>query len=262
MKKNIINITIITLAFATIHIDAKRISIPVTKNEKQLFMDTKDLKNALSPEEKIAAAKKIAIDLQNNPHAQLIVHEKVLLKEIKDLEDEINQESSYISYFDTAEVTEKKAELEDLYDELEDIQKKLNKANTTQRRTTSLINNWAIATLVATVGLAIADQLISGGEVRKAIISGAGTVAGKIGTGLGAASSYVPSFGITASDVALAAAHKSWELVKGASIAIMTQKVANQMMQLLEDPNTDPTEKNEIRKTLAEWEAEKAARPR
>ncbi len=166
-----------------------RRSISVTKNEKQLFTDTKTLKNASTPEEKIAAAKKIATDIQKDPYAQLLLQEKILLQEIKELEDKINQESSYISYFNTEEVKEDKEMLEELYDDLEDVQKKLNKASTIQRKTTSLLNNWAVGTLIATVGLAVADQLITGGAGRTAIMSGAG----KVGSGLKTAWSYAPS---------------------------------------------------------------------
>lgn len=260
--KKLINLVICILTFTIVTTtDAKRLvtrTIPVTKNEKQLFLDTKNLKNAITAEEKIAAANEVATDIQKNPQAQLLIKEQVLLKEIKELEDKINQESSYISYFDTEETTEDKTMLEYLYNDLETTQKQLNKVNTVQRRTTSLLNNWAVKTLIATVGLAIADQLISGGKVREAIISGAGTAAGKIGSGLKTGWSYVPSLKISAGDVGLAAAQGTWEIVKSAGMMVITQKVANQLMQLLEDPNTDESEKQEIRKTLAEWEAEKA----
>jgi hypothetical protein len=52
------------------------------------------------------------------------------------------------------------------------------------------------------------------------------------------------------------AARTTWETIKsigtGVATTIITQKAANQLMLLLEDPNTDESEKNEIRETLAQ----------
>src|SRR6266404_1608566 len=117
--KKLINLAIAMIFAMNCSIDAKQMvqkTIPVTKNTKQMFVDAKALKNAPTPEEKIAATEKLANDIKKNPYTQLDLYEKVLLEEIKELEDRIPQEESYISYyFDTEEVTADKKTLEEKY---------------------------------------------------------------------------------------------------------------------------------------------------
>jgi hypothetical protein len=201
--KKLINISLAALAFTIIGtIDAKIMkprptlsqTIPVTKKEKQMFVDTKALKNASTQKAKMDAAAKLAADIKSNPNTQLILAEKLLEQEIKELETDIASKESYISYFDAEEVTASKEQLEELYQDLAEIQTQLKKAVTTRPKAVSLLNYWSVRALITTVGLVIADQLVTGGAGRAALMSGASTVGGKIGSAASTAWGYVPSW--------------------------------------------------------------------
>lgn len=202
IMKKLIRISLATLTFAFMNtVDAKRVTrkpaqkntIQVSKNKKQMFVDTKKLKNASSPQEKVVAAEKLAADIKSNPDTQLIFVEQRLLEEIKNLENSIASKESYISYFDTEEVKEDKEVLELLYQDLAEVQTQLKKTITNQPKAVSLLNYWSVRALIATVGLAIADQLITGGEGRKALMTGASTAGKRISSVASTATDYLPS---------------------------------------------------------------------
>jgi|GEM_PF-3039150 len=238
----------------------KRTSIPVTKNTKKMFTSAKNLKNATTPEEKAQAVTNLATTIKQDRYTQLTVKKADIIKEINKLEAEIAEKGGYISYFDNDETRKAKAKKANLEKILEVIQEELGEIAESQPTTVTKLKNWAIYTLVAAVGLTLVDQLIMGGTGRAAVMAGASTTGSTITSKLKSAWEYVPSFSSTipSNETTLAAANMAWDIVKAAGISVITQKVANQMMQLLEDPNTDPAEKNEIRKTLEEWETEKA----
>jgi hypothetical protein len=192
--KKIINISLMAFTLAFIGtLDAKIMKrktgpIPVTKNEKQIFVDTKELKNAPTPQEKIASAQKLAADLQKDPYSQLKTEEMMIKKEIKEKEEEIQG-------LEDAELIEQAVmEKEDLKEQLAIIQGKLGKYDAIQPQAVSRLKNWALYTLILTVGLGIADQLILGGVGRTALMSGASAAGSAIGSAASTAWGYVPSW--------------------------------------------------------------------
>jgi len=191
--KKLIRISLTALSFAFIGTAyakiMKRKTVPsttvsVTKNEKQMFVDTKALKNASSAQEKVAAVTKLAADIKSNPNARLVLEEQVLREEINELEKKIAQEEGYISYLDTEEVTEDKKQLEELYAELAAVETKLKKTVTTRPQAVSYLNYWSVRALIGAVGIALAYKLGAG----KALMTTASTVWG-----------YVPSWRSTPS---------------------------------------------------------------
>ncbi len=253
--KKLIHISLITLAFTLIGtVDAKIMkrrtnTIPVTKNEKQMFVDTKALKNASTQQEKVTAAAKLAADIKNNPNTRLILAEQGLLQEIKRLEDKIASEESYISYFDAEEVQEDKELLELLYHDLAEIQTQLKKAITTRPQAISALNYWSVRALIGAVGLATAYLLVNN---RAAVMSAASTVGSKVW-------SYAPSFESVTSSWAGSTA---MSIAQGAVISVITSKLAQQIMQLLEMNETNPTltqeEVDRLRKALAQYEQQQS----
>jgi hypothetical protein len=192
--KKVLNITLLTLTFAFIGtIDAKIMKrktgpILVTRNEKQIFVDTKALKNASTPEEKVAASQKLATDLKNDPYSRLKTQADMIKEMIKEKEEDI------WNLDDKELVQETILEKENLEEQLAEIQKKLGIYNNTQSEEISKLKNWALYTLIGTVGLAIADQLITGGAGRTALLSGANAAGSKIGSVGSSLWSYVPSW--------------------------------------------------------------------
>lgn len=287
--KRIINTALIAIAIASAvvgNIDA-RIRIQRTKSaasktqNKALYTNTKSLKNsAATPDEKAKTATKLANKLAGDKIAGLVIQEQYMQEEIEAKKAEIAAiKGGYFSWVDEEELTETKAELKNLEEELDDIQKKLNRPEKTQPKAVISLKKWAVITLITAIGIAAADELITKGAGRKAVISGIGTAGSKIKSGVETGWSYVPSLRSTSpstegtltgsrpivqatGDVGLTTAYAAWDIVKTAGTMVITQKIAEQMIKLLEDPNTDPAEKNEIRKTLAEWEAEKAEQQR
>lgn len=260
--KKLINISLIALAFTIIGtIDAKIMkrrtnTIPVTKNEKQMFVDTKALKNASNSTEKMNAAEKLAADIKSNPNTRLILAEQGLLQEIKRLEDKIASEASYISYFDAEEVQEDKELLELLYHDLAEIQTQLKKAITTRPQAISALNYWSVRALIGAVGLATAYLLVNN---RAAVMSAASTVGSKIGSAASTAWNYAPSVSSLTSSWAGTTA---MQIAQGAVISVITSKVAQQIMQLLEMNETNPTltqeEVDRLRKALAQYEQQQS----
>ncbi len=210
MMKNLIRTSFIALAFTLIGTtDAKRMTprtvptktVQVSKNEKQMFINTKKLKSASSPQEKVTAAEQLAADIKSNPNTRLILIEQELLAEIKKLENSIASKESYISYFDAEEVKEDKEVLELLYQDLADVQQQLKKAITSQPKAVSLLNYWSVRALIAAVGIAIADQLVTHGEGRKALMTGASEAGKKISSAASTAWDYVPSWRSTTTNI-------------------------------------------------------------
>lgn len=250
--KKLINISLIALTFAFIGpVDAKIMkrrtspstTVSVTKNEKQMFVDTKALKNASSAQEKVAAAVKLASDIKNNPNARLVLEEQVLRAEIKELEEKIAQEESYISYLDTEEVTTNKKQLEELYAELAEVETKLNKTITNRPQAVSYLNYWSVRTLIGVVGIALAYKL------------GAGKVLMTAGS---AAWDYVPS------------GSKAWQAAKtnfgyGGSIAWtgltllqirdFINRISYELSEEQNKPHPDQQRLDNLEKQLAELKA-------
>ncbi len=203
--KKLLHITLATLAFTLIGtVDAKIMkrrtplsqTVPVTKNEKQMFVDTKALKNASTQQEKMDAAEKLAADIKNNPSTLLILKEQILLDEITELENKIRNEEGYISYFDAKEIIANKKQLEGLYQELTKIETQLGKTTTTRPKAVNALNNWSVGALIGAVGLATAYLLVNNSA---AIMSGASTLGGKLGSAASTAWGYVPSWRSTPS---------------------------------------------------------------
>ncbi len=171
-------------------------TIPVTKSTKDLFIDTKNLKASTSPEELKQNIQKVATDSKKDPYIRLKNEEMVLLDEIKNKEAEISGLEGYSGMFflDSDELMEARNERADLYKELYEVQAKLDKTREKQPVIETKIKDWAFYTLIATVGLAVADQVITGGEGRKALMSGVSTVGGKIGSAAKTTWSSMPSF--------------------------------------------------------------------
>jgi hypothetical protein len=172
--KKVLNIALVALTFAFIGtIDAKIMkrrtgtTIPVTRNEKQIFVDTKELKNAPTPEEKMAAAQKLAADLKNDPYTRLKTQEKKIKEEIKEKEEDIWELD------DQELVQEAILEKEDLEEQLAEVQKKLGIYNNIQPQEVSKLKTWALYTLIGTVGLATAYLLVT---KREAIGSAASKI--------------------------------------------------------------------------------------
>jgi hypothetical protein len=266
--KKLINISLTALTFAFIGTtDAKimkRRNVPsktvqVTKNEKQMFVNTKALKNASTPEEKVAAATQLAADIKSNPNARLILMEQGLLDKIKELENKIAAEGSYISYFDAETVKEDKELLEVLYADLAETQTTLNKTIITRPKAVGYLNYWSVRALIATVGLVIADQLVFSGAGRAAVMSGASTVGGKIGSVASTAWDYVPSVSSLTSSWAGSTA---MQIAQGAVLSVITSKVAQQIMQLLQMNETNPTLTQEevarLKKALVQYEQQQS----
>lgn len=189
--KKVIHISLLTLTLTFIGtINAKRIqrkTIPVTKNEKQMLIDTKALKTASSPEEQVAAAQKLATDLQKDPYALLELEEKKIKEEIKEKEQEIKELE------DDDLIEQVIFEKEELEQQLKTVQNKLMLYRSVRPKEVSRLKDWALYTLIGTVGLAIADQLITGGAGRTALMTGTSTVAGKVSSAASAAWGYIPS---------------------------------------------------------------------
>src|SRR5579862_3638141 len=172
--KKVLNIALVALTFAFIGtIDAKIMkrrtgtTIPVTRNEKQIFVDTKELKNAPTPEEKMAAAQKLAADLKNDQYTRLKTQEKKIKEEIKEKEEDIWELD------DQELVQEAILEKEDLEEQLAEVQKKLGIYNNIQPQEVSKLKTWALYTLIGTVGLATAYLLVT---KREAIGSAASKI--------------------------------------------------------------------------------------
>src|SRR5579872_1348624 len=194
MKKIIHTILICSAMLATVSLTAKQMKKPilVTKNEKEILVDTKALKQAETPAEKADAALKLSDAIKKDKYAQLILAREDIREEIEYLENVIHEEGGY--FFDSDEITEARAELADLKEELNKIQTELAIMKGERPQAVSRLKEWAVYSLIAAVGLALADQFITGGEGRAALMAGAGTAAGKVGTALSTAWSYVPSF--------------------------------------------------------------------
>jgi hypothetical protein len=172
--KKVLNLVLVALTFAFIGtIDAKIMkrrtgtAIPVTKNEKQIFVDTKALKNAPTPEEKIAAAQKLAADLKNDPYSRLKIQEKEIKEKIKEKEEDI------WNLDDKELVQETILEKKNLEEQLAEVQKKLGVYDKIQPQEVSKLKNWALYTLIGTVGLATAYLLVT---KREAIGSAASKI--------------------------------------------------------------------------------------
>lgn len=204
VMKKIISIAIIALAITMINnSDAKQMvakkPIPITKNEKQILTDTKNLKNAPTPEKKQEAAKKLAQDIAKDPVAILLTQKTAIDKEIKTKKDEIKEikieieelgGGGYFSYFTTSdELKEMQDYLQDLEDELQKLEekedlihKKLVKIGKAQPKEVFNLKKWAVYSLIGTVGIAGALHL-----------AGIGVVAGAV--------SLIPSWGAVTSTV-------------------------------------------------------------
>ena len=194
MKKIIHMIFVCSVILATVSLTPKQMikSIPVTKNEKEILVDTKALKQAETPAEKADAALKLSEAIKKDKYAQLILAREDIQKAIKYLENLIYEQGGY--FFDSEEITEARAELADLKEELTKIQTELAIMEGERPQAVSRLKEWAVHSLIAAVGLALADQFITGGAGRAALMTGAGTAASKVGTALSTAWSYVPSF--------------------------------------------------------------------
>lgn len=188
MKKIYSALVAIAISMVTMsNVNAKLIvqqPIPITKNEKQMFVDTKKLKTATTTQEKEQAIDKLVPDIQNDLYATLILEEKTIKEEIKQLEETILQHESYLSYFDNDKVRADKEELAALYEDLNAIQNELNEIRGVQPQVVSRFKEWAVYTLIATVTLAVADQLVTGGKGRETLMAGASTAVSKVGAGL------------------------------------------------------------------------------
>jgi len=114
MKKIIHTILICSAMLATVSLTAKQMKKPilVTKNEKEILVDTKALKQAETPAEKADAALKLSDAIKKDKYAQLILAREDIREEIEYLENVIHEEGGY--FFDSDEITEARAELADL----------------------------------------------------------------------------------------------------------------------------------------------------
>jgi hypothetical protein len=165
--------------------------ILVTKNEKEILVDTKALKQAETPAEKADAALKLSEAIKKDKYAQLILAREDIREEIEYLENVIHEQGGY--FFDSDEITEARAELADLKEELNKIQTELAIMKGERPQTVSRLKEWAVYSLIAAVGLGVALQL-AGYDVTGTLMSGAGTIGNKISSGLGTAWSYISSF--------------------------------------------------------------------
>lgn len=271
--KKIINIVLFALTIGFVgNVDARRLirlTIQITPNEKAMLTNTKALKNpSLTPEQKKQAEIQLAINLAKDKDAPLLLREQQLQEDIEAVKAEIKsmqEENGYLGLlFDSEDLAEAKKDLKEFEKELFDVQRKLKRAGITQPKAVMSLKKWAMVSFIAAVGLAAADQLITGGVGRTAVMGGISTAGSAIKSGASTAWSYAPSLtgSTTANEAALAAAAGAWDMVKSAGAMVITQKIANQMMMLLEDPNTDQSEKDEIKETLNRWEAEKAEQQR
>jgi len=240
--KKVLNIALATLTFAFIGtIDAKIMkrragtAIPVTKNEKQIFVDTKALKNAPTPAEKMAASQKLAADLQRDPYAQLKIQEAMIKKMIKEKEENI------WNLDDKKLVQEAILKKEDLEEQLAEVQKKLGRYNNIQPEEVSKLKTWAIYTLITTASLATAYLLVTKREALGSVVS---TIWG-----------HVPSLRDTTTTAVGAVGSFTASLVVNELKEIALQKTYDTLMSYISDPNADPEMREEYDK-----EAEKKLR--
>lgn len=261
--KKIINTALIALTVAiALHGTAnakilRKRTIPVTTSTKDLFTDTKNLKASTTPEELKQNIQKVATDSKKDPYIRLKNEEMVLLDEIKNKEAEISGLEGYSGMFflDSDELMEARNERADLYKELYEVQAKLDKTRKKQPVIETKIKDWAFYTLIATVGLAVADQVITGGEGRKALMGGVSTVGGKIGSAAKTTWGYAPS------------ASGTWEATKtafgygtsaaGLGLALFNMKdlakrLESELSEEQSNPNPDLQRIDELQQQLDE----------
>jgi hypothetical protein len=231
---------------------------PSTTSPRTLLADTKAMINA-APENKEKIAIKVVSDIQANPEteelASLRVERAEIIEDINLKNDELKAIAADLSWFDFSdpEYYSVKEEINGLTQELKVIDARINTIEKTQPKETIFSVKYAVAALIA---LGLADQLITGGEGRTALVTGVRNVGGKISTAAQAGWSYAPSLNsITSSP----AAETALGIAKGAVVSVITSKVASAIMNLLEteeeNPSLTPEEVARLKKALAKYEA-------
>ena len=195
--KKIINAMVIAFTMMTIgNLDARavrRSTIRITPNQKAMLTNTKALKNpSLTPEQKKQAEIQLAINLAKDKDAPLLLREQQLQEDIEAVKAEIKsmqEENGYLGLlFDNEELGQAKKDLKEFEKELFDVQRKLKR----EPKAVMSLKKWAMVSFIAAVGLAAADQLITGGAGRTAIW-GYVPSASNVGTAGKTMWSYVPS---------------------------------------------------------------------
>jgi hypothetical protein len=209
--KKIMNLGFITAALAVTivsTVDARvrqvKTQTPTTTAPRTLLADTKAMINA-TPENKEKITIKVLNDIKANPEteelASLRAQRAEIVEDINLKNDELKAIAAELSWFDFSdpEYYSVKEEMNDLAQQLKVIDARINAIEKTQPKETIFSVKYAVAALIA---LGLADQLITGGTGRTALISGARNVGGKISTAAQTGWSYTPSaktaFGYTA----------------------------------------------------------------
>ncbi len=201
--KKIINVGFIVaaLAITTVsNLDARvrQVKTQTTSSPsatRTLLADTKSMINA-APENKEKIAIKVVSDIKANPEteelASLRVQRAEIIEDINLKNDELKAIAAELSWFDFSdpEYYSVKEEMNDLIQQLKTIDARINAIEKTQPKETIFSVKYAVAALIA---LGLADQLITGGTGRTALMTGARNVGSKIGTAAQTGWSYVPS---------------------------------------------------------------------
>ncbi|HSC24972.1 MAG TPA: hypothetical protein VLB80_02015 [Candidatus Babeliales bacterium] len=210
--KKIINVLVIALLSIAIGNSAharlrtidkdKSMPIPQPATPRILLDDAKKLKMARTPEQQKEAVQKLCSDLANNSLAKLILREIEIKAKISHLQARIDRLVGSEEYKkDSSAFIDEEQKLKDELAVFEKflimIQKRRAEVEATKSAAYKTSTKIALATLVTTVGLLAADQYMTGGQYRTALMSKAGTAVTSLWEGTKNISSaiwnYMPS---------------------------------------------------------------------